>query len=163
MRQNCTMCSVALLSLVALVQSLVVSAAPTPLESCVTSTIALAVRWPAVPDADLFDVQLALADGTAPFLSQTSPSPKMRIVDLNPNTSFILTLRHRAAGNWSAFSQLAHCTTEPLKDGIGELRSLPLRNVGGREGPSWANALPTIRWGLARIWATRNLPVSHTE
>merc|ERR1711966_510330 len=97
--QTCTMCSVALLSIVALVQSVVVSAAPTPLtthhnpqESCVTSTIALAVRWPAVQGADLYDVQLALTDSTAPFLSQTSPSPKMRIVDLNPNTSFTLTL-----------------------------------------------------------------------
>ena len=105
-----------LLAFVVMVQSFVGAAAATPPASCVANTISLAIKWPSEPDADLYAVQLALSDGAAPFLSQTSTSPAIRIVDLNPDTSFILTLRHRASGNWSAFTELARCATKPLNE-----------------------------------------------
>merc|ERR1712216_1067285 len=82
--------------------------------TCTASTISLSVRWPVAQGADLYAVHLA-ADGSAPFLSQTSPVPTIRLVDLNPDTRYTLTLRSRTRGNWTDLVPLAHCSTRPLK------------------------------------------------
>jgi len=104
------------LAVLPVAQYLAVSALPFSASSgtCTASTISLSVRWPVAQGADLYAVHLA-ADGSAPFLSQTSPVPTIRLVDLNPDTRYTLTLRSRTRGNWTDLVPLAHCSTRPLK------------------------------------------------
>ena len=102
-----------------------------PPPSCGAATsLSLGLSWGAVPGADLYEVQLALAPATppaaappAPFLSTTSAAPSTTVHDLLPATRYVVALRARAAGNWSRVGSWAGCSTAALQP--SQLHLLP--------------------------------------
>lgn len=101
------------------------SSPPTAPAANVTTANSLGVSWPAVPGAVLYDVHVSLGAGAwDPFLSVTSATAEVAILDLQPATQYALSVRSRGPRpeQWTAMGPRARCSTAAAYHGGPTIR-----------------------------------------